>query len=270
VRDMATRITSHASTACRNTSRQTLQRARDNTKAIGAGAVHGIVDYGVQTYHGLQENAAWMGSEFDDCCFQERASFMNSVAESNACQAAQIDSYIQRQLGIDPSSSIYQNSRYYTNVGLTAASVAYGAYGIGKGLWSLGRGILSGTSEVSAIARTGATAQRAITTKPDFIVGSNGVTISTNRKVLETGFQNAGFTSFQTNSQGVGYVLPNGNTVRIMEPAGKAPLRASFSNANGGPINPFTGTPPQPPKTISPSERKIFVRQYTHLELFDD
>ncbi len=55
--------------------------------------------------------------------------------------------------------------------------------------------------------------------------------------------------------------------VRIMISSGKAPVRASFTNANQDPINPFTGKPPQPPKGLDPSARKTFVRQYSHLEL---
>ncbi|WP_068469988.1 hypothetical protein [Candidatus Protochlamydia phocaeensis] len=50
--------------------------------------------------------------------------------------------------------------------------------------------VLSQTTEVAA-------------TGPDFIVGSNGVAIPTSRKVLETGFQRAGFETFATDSPGI-------------------------------------------------------------------
>jgi len=43
------------------------------------------------------------------------------------------------------------------------------------------------------------------------------------------------------------YILPDGSRVRLMEPSGAAGRRASFTNAAGGPINPFTGKPVQPP-----------------------
>ncbi len=65
----------------------------------------------------------------------------------------------------------------------------------------------------------------------------------------------------------MGYVLPGGNRVRIMEPAGRAPLRASFTNNNNGTINIFTGKPPQPPKWLEQGLRRQFVRDLTHLEL---
>ncbi len=52
-----------------------------------------------------------------------------------------------------------------------------------------------------------------------------------------------------------------------LEPAGPAPLRASFTNGNDGPINPFTGKPPQPAKEMTGPCKKQFVRNNTHLEL---
>jgi filamentous hemagglutinin len=63
------------------------------------------------------------------------------------------------------------------------------------------------------------------------------------------------------------YTLPDGTMVRIMEPSGDAPLRATFTNAEGGPINPFTGKPVQPPLGLTPAERLGYVRSLTHLEL---
>jgi hypothetical protein len=99
--------------------------------------------------------------------------------------------------------------------------------------------------------------------------GLTPVTVSLNRCILETRFQNAGFKSFSTNSKGMGYILPNGNKVRIMEPAGQAPLRASFTNSNNGPINIFTGRPPQPAKGLDSLSKRQFVRENTHLELFE-
>jgi len=113
----------------------------------------------------------------------------------------------------------------------------------------------------------GGVAKQGVKRSADFITSSNGITIPTNRTILESGFQGAGFTRFQTRSSGMGYVLPNGNTVRIMDPAGQAPLRASFTNKNGGPINPFTGKPPQPSSGLDGIARRQFVRENSHLEL---
>ncbi|WP_036746184.1 hypothetical protein, partial [Parachlamydia acanthamoebae] len=106
-----------------------------------------------------------------------------------------------------------------------------------------------------------------ITKEADFVVGPNGIAIPKSRAVLESGFQNAGFQTFEVRSKGMGYILPNGTKVRIMEAAGKAPLRASFTNFNDGPISLFTLTPPQPPRGLDVVLRKEFVRKNTHLEL---
>lgn len=42
---------------------------------------------------------------------------------------------------------------------------------------------------------------------------------------------------------------------------------ASFTNANGGPINPFTGKPVQPPPGLSKTDRLDYIRSRTHIEL---
>lgn len=44
-------------------------------------------------------------------------------------------------------------------------------------------------------------------------------------------------------------------------------LRASFTNANGGPINPFTGKPVKPPPGLSKTDRLDYIRSRTHIEL---
>ena len=103
--------------------------------------------------------------------------------------------------------------------------------------------------------------------RPDFIVGENGVTVPTSRAVLESGFQRSEFQSSATRRPGMQYLLPNGNKARIMEPSGPAPLRISFTNAKDGPINPFTGKPPQAPSSLDSHSRKEFVRERTHMEL---
>ncbi|MBA3721676.1 MAG: hypothetical protein H0W88_04675 [Parachlamydiaceae bacterium] len=110
-------------------------------------------------------------------------------------------------------------------------------------------------------------AGRGIKNNSDFIASTNGIVIPKSRSILESGFQRAGFQTFQTESRGMGYILPNGNVVRVMENAGKAPLRASFTNRNGGPINIFTGKPPQPGKGMNNLSRREYVRENTHLDL---
>lgn len=101
----------------------------------------------------------------------------------------------------------------------------------------------------------------------DFVASSDGTVISTSRASLEGGFKAAGFPSQPTTAAGTEYELPDGTLVRVMEPSGNAPLRASFTNSDGGPINPFTGKPVQPLPGMSPVERLAYIRSLTHLEL---
>jgi len=105
-------------------------------------------------------------------------------------------------------------------------------------------------------------------TGPDFIADDKGTVVPTSRTRLEEGFQSAGLDTFTTKSPGTGYVLPDGSKVRVMDATKYAPQRASFTNANDGQINPFTGKPANPPKGIS--NTKKWSRERTHIELFDD
>lgn len=104
---------------------------------------------------------------------------------------------------------------------------------------------------------------------PDFVAGPVGsqppVPVSQSR--MAAGFDEAGFPSASTRAPGTQYTLPDGSTVRLMEPSGPAGRRASFENANGGPINPFTGKPPpNPPPGLSRADRPEWVRNQTHVE----
>ncbi|MEJ2866773.1 DUF6531 domain-containing protein [Actinomycetospora sp. OC33-EN08] len=85
--------------------------------------------------------------------------------------------------------------------------------------------------------------------RPDFVVGSNGTAIPTSRARLEEGLQQ--FPSTPTESAGRQYQLPDKTHVRVMEPSGNNPLRASFTGDDGRSlVDAFTGqkpTPPQPP-----------------------
>ena len=62
------------------------------------------------------------------------------------------------------------------------------------------------------------------------------------------------------------YTLPDGTTVRIMDANGPNVERAVFQNANGQPVSPFTGTPPQPPNP-KPANWTQQARAQTHIEL---
>ena len=102
----------------------------------------------------------------------------------------------------------------------------------------------------------------------DFVAGPRGsqppVPISQSR--MQEGFDAAGFPSQPTSSAGTDYTLPDGSHARLMAPSGQAPLRVSFTNANGGPVDPFTGKPVQPPKGLTKPERLEYVRDRTHVE----
>ncbi|MCE9621219.1 MAG: RHS repeat-associated core domain-containing protein [Actinomycetia bacterium] len=102
---------------------------------------------------------------------------------------------------------------------------------------------------------------------PDFVAGPIGsqppVPVSQSR--MAAGFDDAGFPSTPTASPGTSYTLPDGSKVRLMEPTSQAPRRASFTNANDGYVNPFTGKPVQPPAPPGVS-MKEWVRLNTHVE----
>lgn len=56
-------------------------------------------------------------------------------------------------------------------------------------------------------------------------------------------------------------------TIAIVGPTGQMPLRASFTNPNGGPIGPFAGKPVQRPSGLTKPERLDYIRSRTHVEL---
>jgi RHS repeat-associated protein len=101
--------------------------------------------------------------------------------------------------------------------------------------------------------------------KPDFIVTERGTVVPVSQSRMREGFDNAGFPSKATRAPGIEHTMPDGRKVRTMEASGDAPRRASFENANGGPVTP-DGSVPQPPRGATKSERKDFVRDRTHVE----
>ncbi|WP_375430834.1 Hint domain-containing protein [uncultured Friedmanniella sp.] len=103
--------------------------------------------------------------------------------------------------------------------------------------------------------------------RADFVANSDGVVVPTSRARLEEGYRSAGLPSAPTASPGTQYTLSDGSRVRVMEPTNTAPLRASFENANGGPVSPFTGKTPQPPPGLTKPQRCEYVIERTHVEL---
>jgi RHS repeat-associated protein len=113
---------------------------------------------------------------------------------------------------------------------------------------------------------------------PDFIVGSNGVAYPTSQSRMAAGFDEAGFPSqpvYGKSGAGAGtrtgteYTLPNGNKVRLMNDNNPIdPVRASNTNANGGPVDAFTGKPIQKTpaqKGMTKAEWKAYVRERSHV-----
>ncbi len=100
-----------------------------------------------------------------------------------------------------------------------------------------------------------------------FITDADGTVIPTSRATLEGGFRDAGFPSSPTRSPGTDYTLPDGSHVRVMDASGQAPQRASFENANGQPVDAFSGKPVQPPPGLTAAERREYIRERTHVEL---
>ncbi|MFJ9415635.1 DUF6531 domain-containing protein [Streptomyces sp. NPDC101227] len=112
-----------------------------------------------------------------------------------------------------------------------------------------------------------------------FVADQHGTVVPTDRVRLETGLQRAvdagepGFSTSPTRAAGVQYHLPNGESIRVMEPSGVAPLRASFerpgpNGQKGQAISPFTGRQPQAPRGMKGAAAKQYIRERTHVELY--
>jgi len=108
--------------------------------------------------------------------------------------------------------------------------------------------------------------------KKESLTHISGVNLSKSQSRMLSDFNKAGYPTkpviSPTSGKQVGtqYTLSDGTRVRVMQADGRNPMRASFENANGGPIDPTTGKPPQPPQGLSAAKRKQWVRQKTHLE----
>ena len=103
---------------------------------------------------------------------------------------------------------------------------------------------------------------------PTFIAHSNGTVIPTSRTRLEQGLIDAGLPSSPTDSPGMQYFFEDGTSVRIMEPSGPAGLRASFERGDHNYVSPFTGKPVQAPTNLLGRQRREYVMQRTHIDLY--
>ena len=103
----------------------------------------------------------------------------------------------------------------------------------------------------------------------------SGVNLPKSQSKMIANFETAGYPTKPVvsptsgNVVGTQYILPDGSRVRVMQADGRSPRRASFENANGGPVDPTTGNPPQPPQGLSKAERKQWIRKRTHIEQVD-
>lgn len=98
----------------------------------------------------------------------------------------------------------------------------------------------------------------------DFVVSPNGNAAATSQSRMKKGFDDAGFPSKKTESPGREYKMPDGNSVRTMEPNGPNGKRAVFQNKNGQPVN-QDFKPVHPPKNLTKGQKKQYVRERTHL-----
>ncbi|WP_321834260.1 hemagglutinin repeat-containing protein [Pseudomonas kulmbachensis] len=103
----------------------------------------------------------------------------------------------------------------------------------------------------------------------------SGVNLPKSQSKMIADFEAAGYPTKPVvsptsgNVVGTQYILPDGSRVRVMQADGRSPQRASFENANGGPVDPTTGKPPQPPQGLSKAERKQWIRERTHIKQVD-
>ncbi len=132
---------------------------------------------------------------------------------------------------------------------------------------SAGQRPVRGPSQLQIVVGNCVAAEAGSAVKPSFIASADGVVVPTSRSRLVGGFDDAGLPSVPTRSPGTQYTLPDGSLVRVMEPSGQAPLRASFTDSLRNAINPFTGKQPQPPPGVSGAAWRQLMRNLTHVEL---
>lgn len=91
-------------------------------------------------------------------------------------------------------------------------------------------------------------------TEARFLISEGNTVVHASQAEMRSSLKGAGFVGAQTRSPGVAYDIPNGVTVRAMEPSGPNTWRASFNNISGTRVTP-EGVVPQPPRGLTPAER---------------
>ena len=175
--------------------------------------------------------------------------------------------YIAANEVLNPAYSLIQSSRDTIN---SAQAGDWQAAGYNTA------NTIKAAAETAVVVYTGAEAVSTVRARlasggpgsppADFVAGPPGseppVPVSQSR--MAAGFSEAGFPATPTRAPGVEYTLPDLTKVRLMEASGEAPMRASFTNAIGQPINPFTGKPVQPPAPAGLTMQE-WVRAVTHV-----
>ena len=100
-----------------------------------AGSAHGCIDFITNQLCGITHVSSVIGAnEWEE--YDERESFYSSFLNAQSSHLDSFNNFLTNCLGSDPNNAAYQNSRYYTNTGLTAVSFLAGGYGIARAGYS--------------------------------------------------------------------------------------------------------------------------------------
>ncbi|WP_279626556.1 VENN motif pre-toxin domain-containing protein [Salinicola socius] len=177
---------------------------------------------------------------------------------------------------LDPEDRLSPEQRAQAEETL-AGVMSSGGIGADRGGYTGGRGVTKPLSGAPGSGEKGESGglDGAITSGTKggpSVKHASGVELPKSQSQMIANFETAGYPSkpvvSPTSGKVVGtqYTLPDGSRVRVMQADSRNSQRASFENANGGPIDPTTGKPPQPPKGLSKAERKQWIREKTHIE----
>jgi hypothetical protein len=112
------------------------------------------------------------------------------------------------------------------------------------------------------------------------LLNQEGLVTPVNRQVLVNALEESGAIKYSTWSRGkkfstgTGYIFEDGTVVRLMEPAGQLPHRATWGEfvknskiefkLDFNYLNPLTGRPPPTLKGVSKAERDAYIVPRTH------
>jgi RHS repeat-associated protein len=116
-------------------------RLGGDIKSVLGGFSHGVVDYLIDSIHGLQMTATYIGAAELDMSLHERIHMIEALEQSQMQQMAAVGSDLMDMMGIDEANALYQSLRSKTTLGLEVGSLIAGGYGIAKGAISLTRAV---------------------------------------------------------------------------------------------------------------------------------